>query len=423
MKRQRGYKALLGLTPEQVIALDEQGHAARAMWNLLHDWWTMTGKCLLRRASLALADQHIRQARKDLPWLAALPAQAAQQVLKQYHRAWVNCWEGRAGAPNFKSRIRSRMSVDVPQGRDLQIKRVSRRWGRCRIPKVGLVRFRWTKDLPGVTRSGPAGRVTGARLVKEAHGWHIVFRTETLVDDVHPKSTGRIVGIDRGVVVPLALSDGSNREHGPWLTDGERKRLIRLERKAARQRRIRKPGEQSGNRLARTYDQIARYRATAKRRAADWQHRTTTELADTFTVIAVEDLAVTNMVKSARGTTGHPGKNVRQKAGLNRVIAAEAWGRTVELLAYKLADRGGHLVKVPAAGTSRRCSACGFTCPGNRQTQARFACRAPGCGYTANADTNAARNIEHAAGRAVSGLLSPLHDGNEASTTSCAHSA
>ncbi|MFJ9844125.1 RNA-guided endonuclease InsQ/TnpB family protein [Kitasatospora sp. NPDC101155] len=421
MKHQRGHKALLDLTPEQVIALDDQGHAARAVWNLLHDWWTMAGTCPLRRPSLTLADQYIRQTRKDVPWLAALPAQAAQQVLKQYHRAWINCWEGRADAPNFKSRVRSRMSVDVPQGRDLQIKRVSRRWGQCRIPKLGLVRFRWTKDLPGVTRSGPAGRVSGARLVKEAHGWHIVFRTEILVDDVQPKTAGRIVGIDRGITIPLALSDGTDRHHGPWLTDSERERLVRLERKAARQRRTRKPGEKTGNRLARTYDQIARYRAIAKRRAADWQHKTTTELADTFAVIAVEDLAITNMVKSARGTVDNHGTRVRQKAGLNRAIAGEAWGRTVEFLSYKLADRGGHLVKVPAPGTSRRCSACGFISPGNRETQARFACKAPRCGYTANADTNAARNIEHAAGRAVSGLLSPLNDGDEASTTNNAH--
>jgi putative transposase len=127
------------------------------------------------------------------------------------------------------------------------------------------------------------------------------------------------------------------------------------------------------------------------------------------------------MVRSARGTVEAPGTRVRQKAGLNRAIVGEAWGRTVELLAYKPADRGGHLIKVPAAGTSQRCSACGFITPGSRETQARFACKVPGCGYTANADTNAARNVEHAAGRAVSGLPSPLNDGDEASTTNHAH--
>jgi hypothetical protein len=60
----------------------------------------------------------------------------------------VNCWDGRADAPNFNGRIRSVMSVDIPQGRDLQITRVHLRWGMANIPRIGRVRFRWTKDLP-----------------------------------------------------------------------------------------------------------------------------------------------------------------------------------------------------------------------------------------------------------------------------------
>ncbi|WP_236700753.1 transposase [Allosalinactinospora lopnorensis] len=92
-----------------------------------------------------------------------------------------------------------------------------------------------------------------------------------------------------------------------------------------------------------------------------------------------------------------PGTGVGQKAGLNRSIAGEAWGRTVTLLEYKLAERGGYLIRVPAPDTSRRCSVCGFITPGNRESQDRFACKAPGCGHTGNADTNAARNIARAA--------------------------
>ncbi|MFI7141656.1 zinc ribbon domain-containing protein [Streptomyces massasporeus] len=61
------------------------------------------------------------------------------------------------------------------------------------------------------------------------------------------------------------------------------------------------------------------------------------------------------------------------------------------------------MVKVPVPNTSRRCSACGFITLGSRETQARFVCRNPGCGAECNADTNASRNIDHAAGPAVSG--------------------
>ncbi|RLU92150.1 transposase [Streptomyces griseocarneus] len=399
MMQQRGHKVRLSLTPAQLVAVDEQGYAARAMWNLLHSWWTMLPK---GERTLAAADAAIRQGRKDLPWLAALPAQASQAVLKTYFQAWKNCWDGRADAPNFKARFRSRMAIDIPQGRDLQIVRLNRRWGRMWVPRIGHVLFRWTRDLPVGKRAGKDNRVTGARLVKDADGWHVVFRVQHDVPEPG-EHTGPSVGIDRGITKPLALSDGTFREHRPWLTPGETKRLRRLEQASARKRHARKKNEPASKRLRRTYDQIGRLRAKAKRRAVDWQHKTTTSIAETFSRIGVEDLHIPSMVKSAKGTVESPGRNVRQKAGLNRAIAGEAWGRTVTLLEYKAAQRGGIVVRVPAPHTSRRCSACGFITPGSRETQARFVCKNPGCGFEENADTNASRNIDHAAGLAVSG--------------------
>ncbi|MCX5093526.1 transposase [Streptomyces sp. NBC_00365] len=403
-KRQFGHRARLALTLAQVRAIDDQAHAARTMWNLLHDWWTMLPK---DKRSLAAADAAIRQARKDLDWLAVLPAQAAQAVLKTYFQAWRNYWDGRAEAHNFKSRIRSVMSVDIPQGRDLSAIRVHRRWGVVNIPKVGRVRFRWTRDLPVGKRADKDNRITGARLVKDALGWHIAFRVQTF--EAAPEAhQGPRVGIDAGVNLPLALSDGNHFDHGrparlpdktadrdKWLNTKEKAKLLRLEKRAAHRRSFRKPGERSSNRLRSTYDQIKQLRAIATRRAVDWQHKTTTAIANQYGTVVVEQLSITNMVKSARGTVEEPGKNVAQKAGLNRSISQEAWGRTVTMLTYKLAQRGGTLHKVPAPGTSLRCSACGFTTPGGREDQATFMCKNPDCGFRANADWNAARNVLH----------------------------
>ncbi len=409
MKVNHGYVRRLAITHDQAAALDVQGHAARAMWNLLHDWWTWGGKA--RRPSLKQADEAIRQARKDIPWLADLPAQAAQQVLKTYVRAWRNCWEGRASAPEFKSRLRSRMSVDVPQGRDLAVTRLSRHVGQVRLPKVGVVRFRWSGPIPGVGRE--PGRITGARLVKDPLGWHIVFRTE--VETATPtQHQGPAVGIDRGVNVALALSDGVDHTHGPWLRPKEGERLLRLERKAARQKRARKPFEHTSNRLRRTYDQIAGVRARAKRRRHDWQHKTTTAIADKYGIVVVENLRIKNMTRSAKGTVAEPGVKVRQKAGLNRVMLNEAHARTVEMLAYKLAERGGQLLKVPAAYTSQLCSTCGHRDPKSRQGIA-FTCMS--CGWAGHADTNASLNILNAAGLGRVRTWSPAPVGCEASTT------
>lgn len=311
--------------------MDDQAHAPRTLWNLLHDWWAMLPK---ERRSLAAADAAIRQARKEIDWLGALPAQAVQAVLKTYFQAWKNCWDGRADEPNFKARFRAVMSVDIPQGRDLNIVRVHRRWGMVNIPKVGRVRFRWTKDLPVGKRAGTVDRITGARLVKDALGWHIAFRVQTLEAAPEPHQ-GPEVGIDVGVSVPLALSDGDTKPHGEWLTEKEKAKLLRLEQQAAHRKTFRGRGEKTSRRLKRIYDQIQAFRATAKRRHLDWQHQTTTAIAAKYGVIVVENLTITNMTKSAKGTVENPGKNVRQKAGPKRSISQEAWGRTVELLTYK----------------------------------------------------------------------------------------
>src|ERR687884_507778 len=125
-KGQFGHRAPLALSPAEIRLVDDQAHAARTLWNCLHSWWTMTPK---GDTKLSLADAAIRQARTDLDYLAVLPAQAAQAVLKTYLRAWVNCWEGRAEEPTYKGRFRSALSLDVPQGRDLNNVRVHRRWG------------------------------------------------------------------------------------------------------------------------------------------------------------------------------------------------------------------------------------------------------------------------------------------------------
>ncbi len=94
------------------------------------------------------------------------------------------------------------------------------------------------------------------------------------------------------------------------------------------------------------------------------------------------------------GTAGEPGRNVAQKAGLNRGIMRSGWG----MLVRRLADKApGRVEKVNPVFTSQRCSACGYVAAESRKSQALFACVA--CSFACNADVNAARNI--AAGHAV----------------------
>ncbi|GAI24810.1 unnamed protein product, partial [marine sediment metagenome] len=130
----------------------------------------------------------------------------------------------------------------------------------------------------------------------------------------------------------------------------------------------------------------------------DFLHKMTNKISKNHAVVVMEDLKVSNMSKSARGTKENPGRNVKAKSGLNRSILDQGWFEFRRQLEYKLKWRGGHLELVDPKHTSQKCCRCGHTESENRTIQAKFECK--NCGHWENADINAAKNIL-AAGLAV----------------------
>ena len=390
--RNSAHVARLYPTDTQSAQLETQGHTARAVWNLLHEWYTWDGhgRRSSRRPCVADIDRQLRAARIDpLPgweWLANLPAQATQQVLKHYLRAWDQFFEGSARPPRFKRRAYG-LAVDVPQASQLRIIRLNRRRGEVTIPLVGRVRFSWSRSLPGKSVASP-GRITGARLIRDRLGWHICFRIEQPVK-AGPPPSGPPIGIDRGVVHTLAVSDGRNLDMPSLLSQGEERRLRKLQRQSGRQRTARMPGTPISARELKTYHHIGALRARQARRRKDWLHKVTTALAKNHGLLVVEDLHIRRMTRSARGTVEVPGRNVKAKAGLNRAILGMAWGRAEQMLAYKAPLHGGVLVSVAAAYSSQTCAACGQVAVDSRRSRDWFRCVA--CGHQAPADANAAR--------------------------------
>ena len=245
------------------------------------------------------------------------------------------------------------------------------------MPKVGWVRFRWSRAVP------PGAKSYRVRMDR-AGRWHVAFAV--IPAPVPAPGNGQVVGIDRGVTVSAALSTGEML-HCPGLTGRERIRLRRLQRKLARAMR-------GSNRRGRVRHAIARLRARETDRRKDWAEKASTGIARRFDVIRVEDLQIGNMIRSAKGTRDSPGRNVRQKAGLNRGILRSGWGLLVRRLEQKAPSR---VEKVKPHYTSQRCSACGQADRDSRESQAVFRCTA--CGFACHADVNAAINI--AAGHAV----------------------
>jgi len=361
---------------QQEAVLSRHCAHARYVWNLAveqHAHWQPG-----RRSAPGYIEQcrQLTAARAENQWLREGSQMVQQQALRDFAQAIAHYFSGTHRRPRWRKAGRDEgfRVVAVKSG---DVRRLNRNWGQVRVPKAGWIRFRQSRAVPAGVKSFRVTQDRGGR-------WHVAFAA--IPDPVPAPSNGQVVGIDRGVVVSVALSTGEMLTVS-GLSAREQRRLRRLQRQLARSRR-------GSGRRGKTKTAVARLRAREADRRKDWAEKASTDIARRFDMICVEELNIGAMTGSARGTASQPGRNVAAKARLNRGILASGWG----LLVRRLEDKApGRVEKVTPAFTSQRCSACGHVDAKSRESQAVFACTA--CGYACNADVNAARNI--AAGHAV----------------------
>ncbi|WP_206185144.1 RNA-guided endonuclease InsQ/TnpB family protein [Thermoactinospora rubra] len=293
-------------TPAQEAALLEHCSHARFVWNLAieqHAHWAPG-----RKSGPGFAEQcrQLTEARAEFAWLAAGSIIVQQQALRDFAQAMANFFNGTHRRPTWRKQGRHEgFRIVGQQGDQWDVRRVSRHVGEVKVPKVGWVRFRWSRAVPAEVKSY---RITRDR----AGRWHVAFAA--IPEPIPAPETGESVGLDRGVAISAALSTGETL-HVPTLREAEAARLRRLERKLARARR-------GSKRRAKIKAAIARLKAREADRRKDWVEKVSTDLARRFDVVAVEDLNIRGMTRSAKGTVDAPGRNVRHKAGLNRGILA-----------------------------------------------------------------------------------------------------
>lgn len=410
--------------PGQQTGLAEHCHHARFVFNIgleqrsmwrrsKHDRGTHPehGNLNVARVTTATQMRELAELRGELDWLRVGSSSVQQAALRDLDRAYVNFFAGRAKYPTFKRRDDREGSFVV---RDLTVRRLNRKWGLVTVPKVGVVRFRISRLWAHIEKA------TSARITHRNGRWHVSFTTPPA--EKISAYTGAVVGIDRGVKNSLATSEG-RMVQAPTLTAGEQARFLALQQRLSRQTRAAKKG---GRRVSdcrnrnKTLDQLAVLRRRLEDRRTNWVEQTTTNLARTYDAIAVEDLRVRSMARrpAPKPDPAQPGvflpNGARAKAALNKAILASCWGRFLTRLEHKMPE--GAVVRVDPKNTSRTCAVCGHCAPGNRESQAVFACVA--CKHQAHADTNAAVNIldraiaTRAPGHGVSGRGSPALAGS-----------
>jgi putative transposase len=330
-------------------------------------------------------------------WIAEGQAQPQQQVLRCLDAAYRRFFEGiqagkRVGPPRFK-RQGEEPGIRFPDPRRFALDATN---GRIKLPKLGWVRLRLSQPIEGTVKN--------VTITREGERWFASLQIET--KDVAPVlNIEPTIGIDLGLTKFAAFSgqvlctSGNGNAPKAMRHHVEPLRALAKQQRRLRhaQRALSRKKTGSANRRKAVKRLAALYRRISRQRS-DWLHKLTTDLVNHHAVIVLEDLRIKAMSASARGTAEVPGKNVRAKASLNRGILDAGWGEFRRQLTYKLKWRGGQVVVVNPAYTSRRCRGCGHESADNRKTQASFQCVA--CGHTENADVHAAKDIL-AAGHAV----------------------
>ncbi|WP_307521088.1 RNA-guided endonuclease InsQ/TnpB family protein [Streptomyces umbrinus] len=211
------------------------------------------------------------------------------------------------GSPKLNARTGKQI-----MGRSVVVRKLNRRWAQVKVPGCGWVRFR-------LSARGKGAKLPDAktfRVTFRNRQWHVAFAV--IPEPVAGPGTGEVVGVDRGVTITAALSDG-RKLNCPQLTVKERARIRKHERRAAR-------APKGSEQKTAEYAKVARLKAREVNRRKDWCEKTSTMLARSYGLVRFEKLHITNMTRSAKGTMERPGKNVAQKAGLNRGILAQGWG-------------------------------------------------------------------------------------------------
>ena len=340
----------------------------RVVWNRTLAWRRQKYRAEQAGTNFTQASAYLTamKATEQLAWLNEVSSVPLQQAIRHQQVAFSHFYAKRARHPRFKSR-------DGRQSAEYTRSGFRYRDGQLRLAKMDApLKFAWswpdidpaTIDPTTVTLSrDPCGR------------WYVSFAVDA-PDPVQLPATGSALGVDLGIKDFAVTSDGEKIPN-PRHLERKARNLARYQRRMARCRKGSANREKAKAKVARAHRKVRASRA-------GFLHKASARLVRDHDVIAVEDLAVKNMVRNH---------------SLAKAISDCGWGEFRRMVQYKAERAGRRVIPVDRwYPSSKTCSACGYLLAALNLDTRHWTC--PSCGTRHDRDINAAKNIL-AAGLAV----------------------
>lgn len=356
----RTYQYRLYPTNQQQRTLDEILEIARQFYNYALQYrrerWQESRRAVSYNEQAGMWRDWRNETPDDNP-LRLLNMTAGQQLLRRLDKAYREFLKGKRGLPRFKGKNRFH-SLEFRHGDGCKLKQGERTL--FSVQNVGDVKVKFHRPLP------ENATINHVILKRSCRKWYVYLQVE--FDAPAPAfHAGEAVGIDVGLSALLTLSNGVKVENPRWL----RQTLARLkvaQRRLSRRKRGSHRRRKAAFQVAKLHEHIANTRR-------DFWHKTTSQLANTYSVIAIEDLNLSFMTHNEH---------------LSLSAHDAALGLFRQLLVSKAENAGSTVVAVNPKFTSQICSCCGALVPKELSVRVHDC---PHCDVSLDRDENAARNI------------------------------
>jgi putative transposase len=376
----KAHKIRLNPTPEQAVYFAKAAGTARFVWNWALAEWNRQYEAGEKPTALKLKKQFNEIRREQFAWTWDVTKNASDQPFLDLGKAFTAFFERlksgkRKGRPKFKSKKRSKASFYLANDQcELGDHRI---W----IPKLGWVNMAENLRFKG--------KVTGARITKTADWWFVSLTVE--MPDEMPEKRPAAIGVDVGLNRLATLSTGEGYENQAFLRTALKK-LRQANKRLHRRVKGSKNREKARRQVARLH-----YRITCLR--DDVLHKLTTRLAECYGMVGIEDLNLKGLLKNRK---------------LARSFSDAALGKLLDLLASKVEQRGGQIIKGGRFfPSSKTCHSCGWKWEAMELSDRVFLCQNKSCAsfqFAQDRDHNAALCILFEALRLI-GLIDQAVDG------------